>query len=101
MRGEDALGEGVQRFDRGGVDLDQRATAAVALLSRKARLVAAGLFELDAQAVAQLGGGRFGERDRREVAQFGPARDDELQDTLDEFARLARAGSRLNEQRRV
>ena len=96
MLGEHALRETVQRRDRGDVGLLQgRSTALVSIAAR----LACPPFERGAHPISQLGGGCFGERDRRDVLQFDAFDHDQVDDAIDDGGGLAGSGARFDEQR--
>ena len=74
---EDALGEAVERLDGGGVHLGQGGPAALALLRRELGLALGGLLQPQADAVAQLGRGGFGEGDGGYAPQLRSSGHDE------------------------
>ena len=100
MFGQDPLGEAVQGREGGVVDVVERDPAPLALLGGEPR-VEGGPLEAVPDAVAQLAGGRFGERDGGELAHPDTAARDQRDDPVDERGGLARTGARLDEQRRV
>jgi hypothetical protein len=103
---EDALGEAVERPDRGAVEVVERGAAAgrplgVGRAARAARGIGAvGQLggQRSADPVAQLGRCLLGEGDRGDRVERRSAAGDEPDDAVDERARLARAGPRLDEQ---
>ena len=90
--------EGVDRLDVGRVHLPDGASQAA--LHRR---VGAGqrLVQLPPHAIPQLPGRLLGERDRDDLAQFGAARAHRLDHPPHQHRRLAGAGPRLQEDRRV
>ncbi len=95
--GENALGETVQRRERGVIDVVQRRPAPFPLVGRERR-VGGALLEAGANAVAQLAGGGLRERDRRELADLDAAARDQRDDSRDESRGLARARAGLDEE---
>ncbi len=95
---EDALCEPVQRRDRGAIDVRARGQAPRSLVVGQSG-VACGAFELGANAIAQLGRGGLGERDRHQTRDVADrAGGDEAHDPIDEHTRLAGAGTGFDEQ---
>ncbi len=101
---EDALREGVEGADRGGVEVVERGSAPGAD-DRGRPLVVGEAPELVTDAIAQLGRGLLGERDRGDRVnrrgKIGPVGRDERDDAVDQGLGLARARAGLDEQRRV
>jgi hypothetical protein len=90
-------GEGVDRLDRGQVDLAGRLRAAVAD-GLAARGVGGGRPQLAPDAAPQLGRGRLGERDRGQALHLQAAVGDQRDDPRHELARLARPGAGLDQE---
>ena len=94
VRAEQPLGERVDRGELGPVQaVEGRLEAPVHDQVLRAGL---GLLQPPAHAVAQLGGGAFGERDRGDPLDRHPG-GDERHDPVHQRARLARARARLDE----
>ena len=98
--GQQPLGEAVQRPDGGAVELVERRghPPRHVVAGRRLRLQ---VVEAAADPVAQLGRGLLGERDGGHVLEPCPTRGDQLDDAVDQGARLSRPGRRLHEQRVV
>ena len=90
---EDALRERVQRADGRLVDLvaGRRQTRLGGMLGRH-------LVDLVPDALAQLGRGRLGERDRRDLAQRGAPASHQLDDPAHQCGRLPGTGPRHHDQ---
>jgi hypothetical protein len=98
--GEDALSEGVKRFDRGAIDLVEciRAPGTLAFGERR---VACRAFKTLSNAIPQFSCGALRERNRRDGSEFSSACRDDPDDTLDQLVRLSGPGPGLDEERAV